>query len=61
MSFKDWFTYMLKKWVGYMETPKEERILLKQQHHKEDWSTRWFGLLPSSIKYSVDEARKRFR
>lgn len=59
MSFKDWFNYMFKKLVWYLETPKEERDALKNKD-KHSWDYTWFGLVPFSIKLQMDKARKRF-
>lgn len=59
MSFKDWFNFMLKKLVWYVETPKEERQLLKNME-KQSWDHKWFGLVPFAIKLQMDKARKRF-
>jgi hypothetical protein len=60
MSFKDWITYLIEKMVWYMETPRTERKAQKQRN-REPWSTRWFGMIPFSIKIFLTKQKGRFR
>lgn len=60
MSFRDWFTYLLERFIWFMETPRTERKKLKQSR-KEPWSVRWFGLLPFSMKMTIYKQRSRLR
>ncbi|WP_139489403.1 YqzE family protein [Brevibacillus dissolubilis] len=48
MSFQDYLKYMVKHYVNHFETPKEERRSKKLQ--RESWTSRWFGVIPMSIK-----------
>lgn len=48
MSFQDYLKYVTKRFVEFVETPKEERK--KQKIPREAWSSRWFGAIPMSIK-----------
>lgn len=58
MSFKDWITYVLEKLVWFMETPKQER---KEQRsaRREPWSSRWFGMIPMSVRMATKRVRKK--
>lgn len=60
MSFKDWFTYLLERMVWYMETPRTERKEIKKSN-RELWSTRWFGMIPFSMKMYVNKQKGRFQ
>lgn len=60
MSFKDWISFLIKKWIWYMETPRQERKALKAGN-QEMWTVRWFGMLPFSIKMAIDKQRARLR
>ncbi|MGA8941898.1 MAG: YqzE family protein [Thermoactinomyces sp.] len=57
MSFEEWITYMLQRFVRYVETPRSERKKLKQSR-KEPWSIRWFGLVPFSMKMAFSRQRR---
>ncbi|MBA4603458.1 YqzE family protein [Thermoactinomyces mirandus] len=57
MSFKDWITYLLQRFLWYVETPRSERKELKRSQ-KEPWSTRWFGLVPFSMKMALNRQRR---
>ncbi|MGC5327071.1 YqzE family protein [Brevibacillus sp. SYSU BS000544] len=48
MSFQDYLKYLTKRFVEYMDTPKEERH--KRKSPREPWSSRWFGAIPMSIR-----------
>ncbi|MGI6127287.1 MAG: YqzE family protein [Planifilum sp.] len=60
MSFKDWITYLLERLVWFMETPREERKK-ERNSRKESWATRWFGLIPLSMKMAYDKQKSRIR
>ncbi|MFO7291146.1 YqzE-like protein [Planifilum fulgidum] len=60
MSFKDWITYLLERLVWFMETPREERKKMRNIR-KEPWATRWFGMIPLSMKMAVEKQKSRLR
>ncbi|TCS94701.1 YqzE family protein [Hazenella coriacea] len=60
MSFRDWFTYLLERMVWFMETPRTERKAIKKSN-REAWSTRWFGMIPFSMKMYVDKQKSRLQ
>lgn len=45
--------YITKQVVTYMETPKATRKEVKLRK-KEHWVTRWFGLMPFSMKVTAE-------
>ncbi len=47
MSFQDYLKYLTKLFVQRIETPREER---RKPAARETWSSRWFGVIPMSIK-----------
>lgn len=57
MTFKDWVTFLLERFVWYMETPRSERKELKRSR-REPWSIRWFGLVPFSMKMALSKQRR---
>lgn len=57
MSFKDWISYLIERFLSYIEIPKEER---KRKKNGENWSVRWFGLIPFSMKMMLDKMKSRF-
>lgn len=59
MSFKEWISYLIKRWIHYVETPIEERKEQKQAR-KENWSSRWFGMIPFSMKMMFMRMKDRF-
>jgi hypothetical protein len=60
MSFKDWIGYIVQKLVWYMETPRLERKEIKKLR-SESWQTRWFGLIPFSMKMYVQKQHSKIR
>ncbi|MBD1371225.1 YqzE family protein [Hazenella sp. IB182357] len=60
MSFKDWFQYLLERFVWYLETPKGERKEIKQQN-KQPWTYQWFGMMPFAMKMFVRKQKGRMR
>jgi hypothetical protein len=48
MSFQEYLKYLTKRFVEYVETPGEVRRQRKE--NREDWMTRWFGVIPVSIR-----------
>ncbi|MGD8191603.1 YqzE family protein [Brevibacillus ginsengisoli] len=48
MSFQDYLKFLTKRFVQYMDTPKEERK--KNKPPREPWSSKWFGVIPMSIR-----------
>ncbi|SEN06579.1 YqzE family protein [Lihuaxuella thermophila] len=60
MTFKDWISYLIKRMIWYMETPRTERKAIKAST-REPWSVRWFGMIPFSMKMYVDKQRSRLR
>lgn len=58
MTFKDWISYLIKQLNWYVETPKSERKQLKHARH-ENWSMRWFGMLPFSMKMTLGRLKHR--
>lgn len=59
MSFKDWISYVIKRIILHLETPKEERRE-RRVARREKWSYRWFGMIPFSMKMYVRRQRDRF-
>lgn len=57
MSFQDWISYLIERFLKYVETPKEER---RKKETVESWSSRWFGLLPVSAKMVWSQWKSRF-
>ncbi|MCR8981055.1 YqzE family protein [Brevibacillus laterosporus] len=49
MSSQEYVKYMTKRFVQYLETPKEERRR-QRELPREPWSSKWFGAIPMSIK-----------
>ena len=48
MSSQDYIKYMTKRFVQYLETPRDERKRMRETA-REPWSSRWFGAIPMSI------------
>ncbi|MGZ9585991.1 YqzE family protein [Paenibacillus marinisediminis] len=48
----DLIKYITEQVVTYMETPKEARKEQKVRK-KEQWSVRWFGVMPLSMKMTA--------
>lgn len=59
MSFKDWITYVIKRFILHLEKPKEERREMRKARRK-NWSYRWFGMIPFSMKMYVSRQKDRF-
>lgn len=59
MTFKDWISYLIKRLNWYFETPKSERKKQKSAQN-EQWSIRWFGLVPFSMKMMLRQIKGRF-
>jgi|GEM_PF-1138169 len=57
MTFQDWISYVIERFLRYVETPKEER---RKQRQVERWSSKWFGLLPFSAKMMWTQWKSRF-
>ncbi|WP_232699629.1 YqzE family protein [Brevibacillus daliensis] len=48
MSSQDYIKYMTKRFVQYLETPRDERKRMRETA-REPWTSRWFGAIPMSI------------
>lgn len=46
MSSQDLVKFLTQEFVKYVETPKTQR----HKKSNEAWSSRWFGMIPMSIK-----------
>ncbi|GAB7386783.1 hypothetical protein BSNK01_06190 [Bacillaceae bacterium] len=46
MKTKDYLIFLTERLVTFLETPRKER----GRRVKEPWSTRWFGMIPFSLK-----------
>ncbi|MGE5702841.1 MAG: YqzE family protein [Clostridia bacterium] len=55
MSFQEYLKYLTKLFVQYVETPQAER---KKHAPKENWSSRWFGVIPMALKMMFMRQRK---
>lgn len=47
---------IIQQVVTYIDTPKEVRKQAKEssKEQRENWQTRWFGMLPMSISMLID-------
>ncbi|CAM3765501.1 YqzE family protein [Marinicrinis lubricantis] len=58
-SGQDLLKYITQQLVRYMETPKEERRSSRKiRKPKEDWGSRWFGMMPLSLKMTVPRKKQ---
>lgn len=57
MTFQEWISYLIKRFLWYIETPKEER---RKKENDENWPMRWFGLVPFSMKMMLLQMKNRF-
>ncbi|GAA4710040.1 YqzE family protein [Brevibacillus fulvus] len=48
MSFQEYLKFLTKEVVSYMALPPETRSQRKTA--REQWTSRWFGAIPMSIK-----------
>lgn len=55
MSSNEYVKFLTKKFVNYMETPKNVRK--ENRAVKESWGYRWFGMIPLSIKMIFNKQR----
>ena len=48
------------KVVTYIDTPKEQRKQNREteKQYKEHWTTRWFGILPASLRILFTNRKK---
>lgn len=46
MSSNDIVKYLTQEFVKFIDTPKNER----KKKPKEQWSSRWFGMIPMAIR-----------
>jgi hypothetical protein len=55
--------FLTEQVVTYFETPKEVRKHAKQINkiNKENWQSRWFGMLPLAIQMMSQQLRKNKR
>jgi hypothetical protein len=55
--------FLTEQVVTYFETPKEVRKHAKQINkiNKENWQSRWFGMLPLAIRMMSQQFRKNKR
>ncbi|TXK85969.1 YqzE family protein [Paenibacillus sp. N3.4] len=51
--------YITEQVVTYIETPKDVRQQVKalNKEKRENWQTRWFGLLPLATRMWIDQAK----
>ncbi|MBO8171270.1 MAG: YqzE family protein [Bacillaceae bacterium] len=50
MSSHDLVKYLTEEFVKYVETPRKQR---KERKVRENWSSRWFGMIPMSIMMAI--------
>lgn len=52
--------YLAEQVVVYIETPKEVRLYARQVRaaKKENWQTRWFGMIPLAIRMMAKDMGK---
>ncbi len=58
---KELVKFITEQVVTYIETPREARKLAKisSKEQRENWRTRWFGMLPLSIHMYVKQNRRK--
>lgn len=58
---EDLVKYITQQVVTYIDTPREVRRQLKQERRtrrrEEPWGSRWFGMLPLSLKLAFGKKR----
>lgn len=54
ISSTEYIKYLTERVVGYMETPKEEKMRIKEEAkaQREQWLIRWFGAGGAYIYYA---------
>ncbi|AMA72474.1 MULTISPECIES: YqzE family protein [Aneurinibacillus] len=57
MSSQEYVRYLTKRFVEYLETPKEQRV----KKPKEAWMYRWFGVLPLAFGMLFHRKRRQDR
>lgn len=55
----DLIKYITQRVVTYMDTPKEVRKIERSSSPREQWSSRWFGMIPLSINLWFGERKKK--
>nr|WP_033828430.1 YqzE family protein [Bacillus andreraoultii] len=60
MKSNDYVSYITKTVVTHLQTPKEERKQRKNEKklHKEPFAYKWFGILPYSMKASIEMMKR---
>ncbi len=54
--------YITSKVVSYIDTPKEVRKRnRKQRTTKQDWLSRWFGVVPFALSMWFNKSRKKLK
>ncbi len=59
---EDLVQYIAEKVSHYIDTPKEERKQLRSQRSpKQDWLSRWFGVVPFALSMWFDQNKKKLK
>ncbi len=54
LKSNDIVKYLTQEFVKYIDTPKPER----KKRPKEQWSSRWFGMIPMAIRMVIRRREK---
>jgi hypothetical protein len=54
----EWVHYITQRVVTYLDAPQETRIPKEQRSVREDWRSRWFGMLPFAISMWVGKHKE---
>ncbi|MFD2670583.1 YqzE family protein [Marinicrinis sediminis] len=61
-SGKDLIKYVTEQFVRYLETPVDQRKAQRRlRKERETWSSRWFGMMPISVKMAVPRKRRKVK
>ncbi|ANE48261.1 hypothetical protein SY83_20420 [Paenibacillus swuensis] len=55
---EDLIKYITQQVVTYIDTPKEIRHQARNTARKEPWESKWFGMIPISLKLWFTKWRK---
>ncbi|WP_054949413.1 YqzE family protein [Numidum massiliense] len=60
MSADDYVQYLTKRFMTYLDTPKEERIKRRSAKGKEPWHIHWFGDAALSMQIFWRRQKERY-
>lgn len=55
---EDLLKYITAQMIEYIEKPSEERKKMAALR-KEEWSRRWFGMVPVAVKIAIEKWKRR--